>query len=234
MPQVNLVVDTLTGAVLVRDPERIPDEARAHLTAHLGPGHALACAAPVAMLQLPAAAPAEIAADACVRIAGYFHNSLIEGPGRRSTVKFQGCPVRCRGCVTPESWEPTAGYLAPVGRLADALLDPAYERHGVSILGGEPFFQPDGLWALVRALRARGCRHILAYSGYTYERLRRMASRHPAVDAILDAIDVLIDGPYVAALADSTGPWTGSGNQRVIDLVATRRTGRVVLLDVVR
>jgi anaerobic ribonucleoside-triphosphate reductase activating protein len=234
MPQMDLVVDTLTGAVLVRDPERIPDEVTAHLAASLGPGHELACAAPIALRQLPAASPTELAADACVRIAGYFHNSLVEGPGRRSTAKFQGCPVRCRGCVTPESWEPTGGDLAPVGRLADALLDPAYERDGVSILGGEPFFQPDGLCALVGALRARGCRHILAYSGYTYERLRWMAARHPAVDAVLDEIEVLIDGPYVAALADSAGPWTGSGNQRVIDLPATRRADRVVLQDMVR
>ncbi|HEY8884776.1 MAG TPA: 4Fe-4S cluster-binding domain-containing protein [Chloroflexota bacterium] len=39
---------------------------------------------------------------------------------------------------------------------------------GISILGGEPFLQPDGLWALVQELRARGCFHILVYSGYTY------------------------------------------------------------------
>ena len=71
----------------------------------------------------------------------------------------------------------------------------------------------------------------MCYSGYTYERLRRMAKREPAIDAILDEINVLIDGPYVQALAESAGPWTGSGNQRVIDLVATRRAGRVVCLD---
>jgi anaerobic ribonucleoside-triphosphate reductase activating protein len=101
----------------------------------------------------------------------------------------------------------------------------------VSILGGEPFQQPDGLLALVRALRLRGCRHLLVYSGYTYERLRRMAERQPAIDAVLDELDVLVDGPYVAALADSAGVWTGSGNPRVIDVVATRQAGDVSLLD---
>jgi anaerobic ribonucleoside-triphosphate reductase activating protein len=121
-----------------------------------------------------------------------------------------------------------------VDRLADALLDPAYDRDGFSILGGEPLQRPDGLFALVRALRARGCRHILVYSVYTYERLRRMAERQPAVGAVLDEIEVLVDGPYVHALADGAGPWTGSGNQRVIDLVATRRVGRPLLLDVPR
>jgi anaerobic ribonucleoside-triphosphate reductase activating protein len=110
-------------------------------------------------------------------------------------------------------------------------MDPAHDRDGVSILGGEPFQQPDGLLALVRALRVRGCRHILAYSGYTYERLRRMGERRPSVGVVLDEIDILVDGPLVAALADGAGAWTGSGNQRVIDLASTRATGRVALLD---
>ena len=103
-------------------------------------------------------------------------------------------------------------------RLAIELLDPGHPRNGISILGGEPFAQPDGLLALVLALRSGGCRHILCYSGYTYEALRRRAEWQPAIRAVLDEIDVLIDGPYVAALADGAGPWTGSANQRVLTL----------------
>jgi anaerobic ribonucleoside-triphosphate reductase activating protein len=109
-----------------------------------------------------------------------------------------------------------------VDRLAEALLDPSHERDGATILGGEPFAQPDALLDLVRALRSHGCRHILCYSGYTYEELRRRAHGLPAIGAVLDEIDMLIDGPYVAALADGAGPWTGSANQRAIDLVQTR------------
>jgi hypothetical protein len=48
---------------------------------------------------------------------------------------------------------------------------------------------------------------------------------------ILDEIEILIDGPYIAVLDESAGPWTGSGNQRVIDLVGTRQAGQVVRLD---
>lgn len=53
----------------------------------------------------------------------------------------------------------------PVGRLADALLDPAYPRGGVSVVGGEPFFHPEGLMVLLEAPRHRGCQNLLAYSG---------------------------------------------------------------------
>jgi len=98
------------------------------------------------------------------------------------------------------------------------LLDPSHHRDGVTVLGGEPFAQPDGLLTLVLALRSGGCRHILCYSGYTYEALRRQAEWQPAIGAVLDEIDMLIDGPYVAALADGAGPWTGSANQRVLAL----------------
>jgi organic radical activating enzyme len=115
-----------------------------------------------------------------------------------------------------------------VDRLADALLDPTVPRDGLTILGGEPFLQPVGLGKLVEALRARGCPHIVVYSGYTYERLRRVARTTPVIDAILADVDVLIDGPFVATLADRADPWTGSANQRVIDLARTRRSGRVV------
>jgi anaerobic ribonucleoside-triphosphate reductase activating protein len=107
-----------------------------------------------------------------------------------------------------------------VDRLAEELLDPAYERDGISIVGGEPFDQADGLWALVQELRARGCGHILAYSGYTYQRLQRMAQRRPVIGDLLNGIQMLIDGPYVERLAAGAGPWTGSRNQRVLVLEA--------------
>ena len=103
-------------------------------------------------------------------------------------------------------------------RLATELLDPGHPREGISILGGEPFAQPDGLLALVLALRSGGCRHILCYSGYTFEALHRQAEWQPAIRAVLDEIDMLIDGPYVATLADGAGAWTGSANQRVLTL----------------
>jgi len=221
----------VTGAVIVEELHRFPDNLRESLTCLFGPAKEIACAAPAEVLPLPRSALTDIAAGPCVRLAGYWHNSLIEGPGRRTVAKLQGCPIHCIGCITPDSWDPSLGSLVPVDLLADALMDTSCEHDGISILGGEPFVQPQGLLALVRALRKRGCKHILAYSGYTYERLRRMAKHDAAIGTILDDIEILIDGPYVAALADTSGPWTGSGNQRVIDLVATRRAGKVEFFD---
>lgn len=231
MPQLSITFDEITGSVLVQHPERLGRSLREELEHLLGPGKDLGCARPTALLHLPPATDAEVAGQPRVRAAGYYHDSLVEGPGRRSSVLLGGCDLACHGCWVPDLHASETGVLVPVERLAEALLDPAYQRDGVSILGGEPFLQPDGVLALVRALRTRGCPHILCYSGRTYEALRRRALTQPAIGRILDEIDVLIDGPYVEPLADSAGAWTGSGNQRVIDLVATRRSGRVVVLE---
>jgi anaerobic ribonucleoside-triphosphate reductase activating protein len=86
-------------------------------------------------------------------------------------------------------------------------------RDGVTVLGDEPFFQPAGLTALLRALKAHGL-HTVVYSGYTLEALARR--REDPVHEALRLTDLLIDGPYVAALADGAGQWRGSRNQRLI------------------
>ena len=231
MNELAITVDTVTGTVLLEAPDRLPRGVRDALTGLLGRGEEVGCARPLRLLPPPvrSADASTVEGQVCVRTAGYAHNSLTDGPGRRTSVLLAGCTLACPGCWVPHLHTPAAGPPVPVALLAEALLDPAHERDGVSVLGGEPFQQPEGLLGLVRALRAGGCRHVLAYSGYTYERLRRRAVRAPAIGAILDEIDVLIDGPYVRALADGAGPWTGSGNQRVIDLAATRRSGGLAL-----
>jgi len=232
MSELIVTIDALTGTVLIEDHDDLPQRLRDSLAAFLGPGTEFGCARPLVVLPPPEAPERDGLGVIYLRVSGYYHNSLVEGPGRRSSLLVSGCELACRGCWVPFLHPTDAGTLIPVERLADALLDPAYKRDGVSILGGEPMQQPEGLLVLIRALRVRGCPHILVYSGYTYERLQRMAGQQSAIDAILDEIDVVIDGPYVQALSDGAGPWTGSANQRVIALVETRRVGRVVIVQV--
>jgi organic radical activating enzyme len=98
--------------------------------------------------------------------------------------------------------------------LADTLLHPAgLPRDGVTILGGEPMAQAAGVAALLHRLKSRGI-HTVVYTGYT---LGGLASREdPSVRAALENTDLLIDGPYVAALSRDVGEWRGSSNQRTI------------------
>jgi len=58
-----------------------------------------------------------------------------------------------------------------VREVVERVLDPIGEpRDGVTVLGGEPFLQPDGLLALMVALKRRE-QHVTLYSGYTLEEL---------------------------------------------------------------
>ncbi len=125
-----------------------------------------------------------------------------------------GCPIGCKHCFVPQSHDPMGGVLLDVDRIVSALLDPVGEpRDGISILGGEPFYQPVGLLALLKELKARGL-HTVVYTGYTLEAL---ASRpEPEVSRALDLVDLLIDGPFVASLSSGAGEWRGSRNQRLI------------------
>ncbi len=220
MTDVTFFLDGETGNLILETSDRFPRELLREVTDLIGLGRVLGCAKPLDLLPPPPVAVSGLAEAVSVRVHGYYHNSLIEGPGRRSCVLLSGCDLGRRGCWVPHLHPISSGSLVPVDQLADALLDSRYQRDGVSIAGGEPFLQPAGLLTLVCALREGACPHILVYTGHRYEDLLARARLEPEVGAVLDSIDMLIDGPYIEALASSAGPWTGSGNRRVLDMAA--------------
>jgi anaerobic ribonucleoside-triphosphate reductase activating protein len=228
MPEITFIVDDLQGAILVEDNQDVRRDAIEHLHWSFGESREIGCARPLEIIKPIAHSSHTAPGDPSVRIAGYYHNSLTEGPGRRSSVLFQYCPLKCKGCWTPQLHSKDAGELISVEKLAELLLDPTYERDGVTILGGEPFAQPEGLCALVKELRKRNCPHIVCYSGYTLEVLRDKSARQTSIGEVLGDIDILIDGAYIESLASGAGLWTGSGNQRVIDMKRTRASSRIV------
>lgn len=150
-----------------------------------------------------------------VRIAGVYHGSLVDGPGRRSVVRFQGCPIRCPGCYVPETHSLTGGMSVSIASVAAELTgERGAPRDGVTILGGEPMAQLESLLALLHQLKHAGV-HIVVYTGYALEALK--ARGRPAMTEAMGLIDLLIDGPYVKDLADGAGQWRGSRNQRLIE-----------------
>lgn len=229
MPEITFIVDDLRGEILVEDNTAFRSDGLVILQETLGEAQDVACARPLEIIEPIATSPKIVPENSSVRIAGFYHNSLTEGPGRRSSVLFQYCPLNCKNCYVPQLHSREAGALVSVAKLADSLLDAEYERDGVSLLGGEPFAQPAGLNALVKALRSKNCSHIVCYSGYTLETLCEKAVKQPEINEILNDIDILIDGPFIESLAGKAGLWTGSGNQRVIDLAATRKSGQTIL-----
>lgn len=144
-----------------------------------------------------------------VSLARVHYPVTVLGPGRRVGVWFQGCTIGCVGCMSQDTWDAGAGDRIAVGDLCDLVLAARADEglDGVTISGGEPFQQPDGLLAFCAELRLRWPEaDILVYSGYSFRRLRE---RHSTVLALVDAV---IADPFVAGRTTELA-WRGSANQ---------------------
>lgn len=213
MKEMTWIVDEATGALTV---EGLSDSDFARLASDLlpRPEH-VNCARPVNIPPLQNNATTILAGeDERLRIFRVYHSSVVEGPGRRSVAQFSGCDRGCLGCHAFEAFSVDSGVLLSIAEVVEMLLASDGEpRDGVTILGGEPFLQPDGLAVLMRELKRRD-QHITLYSGYTIEELR--ARTEPCVHEALALADILVDGPFVASLASGAGEWRGSTNQKII------------------
>jgi anaerobic ribonucleoside-triphosphate reductase activating protein len=147
-----------------------------------------------------------------LRVAVEVADTDAEGPGRRYAIWVQGCPMRCPGCCNPELLPARGGRSCSPAALIERVLE-AHQRsplEGVSLLGGEPFAQAEGLVSVAEAVRAIGL-SVMIYSGYTLAELHAM--REPAVARLLAACDLLVDGRYERDQPDRERRWIGSRNQ---------------------
>lgn len=100
-----------------------------------------------------------------------YHNSTVDGPGRRSVIQVAGCSIRCAGCYVPETHERANGKLTSIDSIVVEIDKKSGEHDGVTIIGGEPFDQAVSLTPLVVKLKERNY-HLTVYSGYTLEDLK--------------------------------------------------------------
>ena len=104
----------------------------------------------------------------------YLHSTesfgTVDGPGVRFVIFLQGCPMRCKYCHNPDTWEMHAGER----RSAESLIEEYehnrtfYKNGGITVSGGEPLAQIDFLLELFRLAKDRGIHTCLDTSGGTY------------------------------------------------------------------
>ena len=100
-----------------------------------------------------------------------------------------------------------------VEELAERILSEPVNQ-GVTFSGGEPFLQAPALAALAKQIKTAGL-NVMSFTGYTLSELRSPNAPKGAED-LLDQLDILIDGPYVSALAiHAPNSPVSSRNQRL-------------------
>lgn len=152
-------------------------------------------------------------------------DTTVDGPGFRTTVYCAGCPNRCPGCHNPQSWDMANGNVMEVAEILDVILSDPFAD--VTFSGGDPMFQPQGFTELAKAIKQKSNKNIWCYTGYLFEELLR----NPAQRALLEQVDVLVDGRFVEALRDEQLRFRGSSNQRIIDVRKSFELGSAVLLE---
>lgn len=162
---------------------------------------------------------------ASISILDILEDTTVDGPGFRTTVYCAGCPNRCPGCHNPQSWDISNGRETDIEDILEVILaDPFAD---VTFSGGDPMFQPEGFAALARAIKEKSSKNIWCYTGYLFESLLE----NPNCRALLEQVDVLVDGRFVEALRDEELRFRGSSNQRIIDVAKSLQQGHAVILE---
>lgn len=139
------------------------------------------------------------------------------GPGRRLGIWLQGCSIRCPGCISMDTWAVERATV-PVGEVLDTADRWRDAIEGVTVTGGEPLDQPEGLHALLVGLRDSlpASADVLLFTGYSFDQVRPWLEARPGL------VDAVVAGPYVQSQPDQL-PLRGSDNQTLMGLTARGR-----------
>lgn len=129
-----------------------------------------------------------------------FNRSLVDGPGVRTVIFFQGCDIHCKGCQNPSSWDISKGKPYEIEELVKLLRENVANKK-ITLSGGEPLMQKVAVSEMVKKLPDFD---IVLYTGREFNEI-------PA--EILKKVNYVKAGPFVEKLKTSVIPFVGSTNQ---------------------
>jgi pyruvate formate lyase activating enzyme len=103
-----------------------------------------------------------------LRVHSIFAPACSDGPGVRAVVFTQGCGLRCAYCHNRDTWAQEGGTVYDTDALAKKLarFTPYFGKcGGVTVSGGEPLLQGEGVTALFRTLKQKGVHTALDTAG---------------------------------------------------------------------
>lgn len=132
------------------------------------------------------------------------------GFGDRIGIWTVGCPKRCKNCSNPELQNENPDKNIALSDIFNIIEKCKGRADGITITGGEPFYQPDELYKLLSFARNIGINDILIFTGYSFSELQQ----NPETARILSLAGAVVDGEYIDELNDNIGI-RGSSNQRL-------------------
>lgn len=162
-----------------------------------------------------------------INVAAIVHDSVVDGPGIRTTIFLQGCKHHCPGCHNPQL-QGDGGYFTTPKELAQELTDGGNELK-LTLSGGEPMLQADALFELLYEITMIMKRKpdVWCYTGFTWEEIQQNHS----MMRLVSLCDVIIDGRFEIDKRDTSLLFKGSSNQRLINVKETYEKGEIVLWE---
>ena len=157
-----------------------------------------------------------------IRVLDILEDTMVDGPGFRTSISCSGCGHHCPGCHNPQSWNFDGGREMSTEEIMKIIEADPYAN--VTFSGGDPMYQAVGFAELAREIHKRTNKDIWCYTGFTFESLINHDQRE-----LLEQIDVLVDGPFIEKLRDTDLLFRGSSNQRLIDVQSSLYECKIVL-----
>lgn len=107
------------------------------------------------------------------RIHSFESFGTVDGPGIRFVVFFQGCPLRCKYCHNPDTWNYDGGEEYSVSDIVSRVVrykNYYGEKGGITVSGGEPLMQIDFIIELFKELKKQGINTAVDTSGYIFDK----------------------------------------------------------------
>lgn len=160
-----------------------------------------------------------------INIVRIVEGTSVDGPGLRTSIYFAGCRHRCPGCHNQQTWDFASGTPMTINEVMKTVL---YNDFNVTFSGGDPMYSAEAILPLAREIKKAGYT-IWCYTGFTFKELLNHGTE--AMRELLKFVDVLVDGPFIEALRDTSLLFRGSSNQRLIDVPNTLSAGHIILFD---
>lgn len=153
----------------------------------------------------------------------------MDGEGVRCSLYVSGCPFACKGCYNKiaQNFKYGKPYTEELEKQIVEDLKAEYCQ-GLTLLGGEPFLNTDVTISICERVREvyGDQKDIWSWTGYTWEEILRGSEDKLA---LLELVDVLVDGRFVLEQFSYDLDFRGSSNQRIIDVKKSLAEEEVVL-----